>query len=118
MSTATLDTSPDVELGDRIVTEVNAARERRVDAESARWDDWTRIDSWRRYMRVVESIRVERTGEREVTAWVRDTPDGRLWGYVAAEVLDAGSSYADPDEITFRTGRIHHDSRTRYRLTW
>ncbi len=118
MSTVTLDRSPDVELGDRIVTEVNAARERRVDAESSDPYSWTNADSWRRYVRVVESIRAERTGEREVTAWVDDTPDGRLWGYVAAEVLDAGSSYADPDEITFRTGRIHHDSRTRYRLTW
>jgi hypothetical protein len=107
---------PDV--ADRLVEAIHAAAKRRADNDDAYY--WTSHDSYRRFVVVLRGVKAKRVGEREVIVTAPDTPDGRLWGYVAGDVIDAACEEVDPTgEITFKTGYIDPViDRQRYRFTW
>lgn len=63
-----------------------AFRTRAAEASAAGWTD---AAVGRDFVAVLHTGRVREVDSRCVVASVADTPDGRVWGYVAAEALES-----------------------------
>ncbi len=104
---------------DRLVDAINTYAQQRADSDDP--NSWTVADSARRYVAVLRGIRATRTGEREVTVTAPDTADGRIWGYMAGQLIDGPCEDVDPEGTVFDLGTALINpvvERQKYVFTW
>lgn len=89
-----------------LVNEIPAAAARRIEAIENTGD-------MRCGWRVIRTLRVQTLSETSVAVSVADTRDGRLYGYVASEILDSAS-----DRACTPVGRIDENGPTGWVLSW
>lgn len=94
---------------ENIIREIPAAVARRVEAIENTGDMRT---GWR-VIRVLHTITVKAVSETSVAVFVANTRDGRLYGYVASEILDSAS-----DRAGTPVGRIDDDGPVGFVLSW
>lgn len=99
----------DMTITETLVNEIPAAAARRIEAIENTGDMRC---GWR-VIRVIRTLKVRTLSATSVAVSVADTRDGRLYGYVASEILDSAS-----DRAGTPVGRIDEDGPTGWVLSW
>ncbi len=106
-----------VDLAARLVDAYYEAAQQRADNDDP--SSWMNADTGRRWCEVVRGCHAERVGEREIVVTAPATDDGRMFGYVASDLIDSACAVVDPDGSLTESGYIEPVvDRQRYRFTW